>query len=109
MAGDKYTECTPDSQSGGGACCRCTENPFSSPGREIQRNQFYEGVKCYEGDTIDTVVVEPGYWRYSVRSAQMVNCSHYGQSELACKPPAATSTNASDPYCRRHHTGPLCR
>ena len=83
--------CTPnklDDRFVGGACCECPT-----------------GASCSLGSTIESIMIEEGYYRHSRATAQTFECKH---PEEAC---AGTSTNpnSNDVERMRLEGDELCR
>ena len=88
-------QCDPDPSNQAGACCKCVD-----------------GASCPVGTTIESMIIDPGYYRHSYTTAQLVVCKH----EFACAGTKEASTlngskvdDAESPLCQVGFTAPLCR
>jgi hypothetical protein len=64
----------------------------------------YDDLHSYYGVTVDTMDVEPGYWRPYHYSAHVFECVH----AESCTNTSAETLNYGDGLCEEGHTGPYC-
>ena len=65
-----------------------------------------DGVGCPWNATVETLVLEHGFWRHSHATAQTLRCKLSG-SWTPCRG-GANAGDEGDGYCKTGHRGPLC-
>jgi len=64
------------------------------------------GLDCSIGTTLETIIISPGFWRHTARTAQALRCRSDGAWS-----PCLGGTNAGaegDGYCAEGYGGPRC-
>ncbi|GBG35192.1 Hypothetical Protein FCC1311_114152, partial [Hondaea fermentalgiana] len=83
---------------------------------EVQVLSCSDGAQCEDpGQTLDALVLEPGFWRPSLLSSTVLACPQAsacvggnGTSESDASRRRELSLWTSPVYCREGHTGPYC-
>lgn len=64
------------------------------------------GAECKQGTTLETLSLEPGFWRASESSAAVIKCPY----EASCTAQASSNapTSKASGYCAKGYKGPVC-
>ena len=126
------TQCLPcetrlNSTAGATKCTLCANSRYHRTEFEASANSCRDcppRAGCYwRATTLETVVVDYGYWRLSNLSRDLRSCPMEGGVSPCCGGSLILDSNgsgasnctrasddalAADPYCREGHKGPLC-
>jgi len=85
------------------------EEIFTKPDRYCIRCPF--NATCDAGTTLQTIVVDDGYWRDSPNTAELYECDNPDlcQSSNKITNRKLSSTSESDQYCKEGYRGPQCK